>query len=128
MDENFEEGPKTNTTHAAFAALLDPLEQVTGRRLGNPARGDCFKEFQRRPGAVRRVAEDALVDATRNPVGLFSHRIKHGWHELEPVPPPEREREPTPLAAFVVANCVGCGQERLCSDYGSGRVLCQDCG
>jgi hypothetical protein len=79
----------TNTTvsRRAFARLVEPLERASGRRLGNPARERCFAAFERHPEGVREVARGALVDAVRNPVGLFVHRIENGWHELEPVPP-----------------------------------------
>jgi hypothetical protein len=81
-----------------FARVVEPLERATGRRLGPPARGECLAAFELRPDGVRVEAENALVDASRNPLGLFVHRIRAGWHELEPLVE-EPPAAPAPAAA-----------------------------
>jgi hypothetical protein len=83
----------TNTTAGRdFAALIEPLERASGRRLGNPARRECLKAYTQHPVGVARVAAGALFDAARNPVGLFVYRIANDWHELEPLENEQRQR------------------------------------
>jgi hypothetical protein len=81
--------PINNTTtrrSQTFAQIVAPLELASGRRLGNPARAECLRAFEKRPDGVREVACSALADADSSPVGLFIHRIQNGWHEHEPLP------------------------------------------
>jgi hypothetical protein len=76
----------TNTTRRDFAELVAPLEQASGRRLGDPHRQRCLEAFHRYPDGVREVAKHALADAESTAVGLFVYRIQNGWHELPPLP------------------------------------------
>jgi hypothetical protein len=87
--------PTTNTTtlRREFSQVVAPLERACGRRLGNPARGECLAAFSQYPDGVRQVATDALREADVNAVGLFVWRVKNGWHELEPVDDPADELE-----------------------------------
>jgi len=91
----------TESTRAAFARVIAPLEAQAGRRMGNPHRQKCFEAFERYPHGVEVVARDTAADATRNPLGLFYWRITNGWHELEPLPKPEARAEMAPIADVV---------------------------
>jgi hypothetical protein len=75
----------TTTTRKAFARVVEPLEKASKRRLGNPARQECFDAFSRYPDGVRAVARDALADTDGRALGLFVWRVRQGWHELEPL-------------------------------------------
>ena len=77
----------TTTTRRSqtFAEIVAPLERASRRRLGNPALEQCRRAFENFPDGVLEVARASLADAEQNPIGLFVYRIRHGWHELEPL-------------------------------------------
>jgi hypothetical protein len=85
VSENFQ-SPPTITLRREFARVIAPLERASGRRLGNPAREDCLRAFEKCSDGVQELAHSVLADAKRNALGLFVYRIRYGWHELEPVP------------------------------------------
>lgn len=107
-----------------FAEVTRALEEASGRPLGHPHRGMCLAAFRRRPAGVQRVAQEALTDSDgRNPLGLFIWRVRHGWHELDPVPDP-RTAAPPPRRR--PAECFFCEKWSDDATYAKGQWWCPD--
>jgi hypothetical protein len=63
-----------------FAALVEPLELVAGRRLSGFNRARCYRAFIALPEVFEALVEDTARRATRNPVGLLCRRVIDGDH------------------------------------------------
>jgi hypothetical protein len=75
-----------NSTHAEppeFLALIEELEDFTGRRVRGEARSLFLEEFAKSPGGFARCLRSALHRARLNPIGLLVTMIRDGEHLLK---------------------------------------------
>ena len=81
-------GATTATGHlpfedeSEFASIVRPLEDRYGRPLTGHGRLKCHRAFQENPESFRRLAERALEQAHRNPVGLLIKMVRDGEHRF----------------------------------------------
>jgi len=75
--------PYTGEELDDFRLVIVPLERSAGKPLNGPGLRKCLKAFKENGPAFRRLADQALARADRNPLGLLIRMVDDRDHRLE---------------------------------------------
>lgn len=103
---------------AVFAAIVDELEALSGRRLRHPLRGRLFRAFTASPEGFRRAVLRARAEAHTNVVGLLGWKIAQGEHLLgATAKPPVRGAGSCYVCGRLTPDALRRGGQWWCSDH-----------
>jgi hypothetical protein len=98
---------------ADFRLVIVPLEARTGKPLNGPGLRKCQRAYRENATAFRRLADEALSRANRNPLGLLIRMVSDRDHFLED--PPTR---PVELSASKDLEARPCSHDTCAAEGG----------